>query len=288
MTAPEVVSASARVDRATRAEGVVQIVIMLAIGGAAGAASFTHVHNVAAAHGQGGWLAWADAIVLELMSIASGLELRRRRRVGKPVWFPAAVLVVAVVLSLAAQVVEAERSVIGWIAAALPAAGFLAMVKIALGRTTATGQAAPDSGDARGRPSGPAGDGPGRAADDRSQPPTATAAADGTALAQADAGQEEAYVRALVPAALAASAELAGQGRPLSREALADTLRRHGHAMSNARASTLVKLVKQHTRVAEGAPTPPSIADDQDGDEPGDVEAGEPARPGGLGSRAPP
>ena len=290
LTAPEVVSASARVDRATRVEDVVQIVIMLAIGGAAGAASFTHVHNVAAAHGQGGWLAWADAIVLELMSIASGLELRRRRRVGKPVWFPAAVLVVAVVLSLAAQVVEAERSVIGWIAAALPAAGFLAMVKIALGRTAATGPAASDAGDAgwrAGRPSGTAGDGPGRAADDRSQPSTATAAEDGAALAQADAGQEEAYVRALVPAALAASAELAGQGRPLSREALADTLRHHGHAMSNARASTLVKLVKQHTRVGEGAPTPPSIADD-DGDEPGDVEPGEPARPGGLGSHAPP
>jgi hypothetical protein len=39
------------------------------------------------------------------------------------------------VLSLAAQVVEAEPSVIGWIAAALPAAGFLAMVKIALGHS---------------------------------------------------------------------------------------------------------------------------------------------------------
>lgn len=35
-------------------EGVVQIVIMLAIGGAAGAASFTHVHDVAAEHGQTG------------------------------------------------------------------------------------------------------------------------------------------------------------------------------------------------------------------------------------------
>jgi len=31
---------------------------MLAIGGAAGAASFTHVRNLAAAHGQPGWLAW--------------------------------------------------------------------------------------------------------------------------------------------------------------------------------------------------------------------------------------
>ena len=73
---------------------------MLAIGGAAGAASFTHVHNVAAAHGQPGWLAWADAIVLELMSIASGLELRRRKRAHTFTAFPATVLACAVTLSL--------------------------------------------------------------------------------------------------------------------------------------------------------------------------------------------
>ncbi|WP_184539347.1 DUF2637 domain-containing protein [Micromonospora polyrhachis] len=109
---------------------------MLAIGGAAGAASFTHVHNVAAAHGQPGWLAWADAIVLELMSIAAGLELRRGKRAHAPTAFPASVLVCAVTLSLAAQVVEAESSPIGWIAAAVPALGFLVMVKIALGYTT--------------------------------------------------------------------------------------------------------------------------------------------------------
>ena len=40
----------------------------------------------------------------------------------------------AVTLSLSAQVVEAEPSIIGWLAAALPALGFLAMVKMALGR----------------------------------------------------------------------------------------------------------------------------------------------------------
>ena len=109
---------------------------MLAIGGAAGAASFTHVHNVAAAHGQPGWLAWADAIVLELMSIASGLELRRRKRAHTSTVFPATVLGCAVTLSLAAQVVEAEPSPIGWTAAAVPALGFLVMVKVALGYTT--------------------------------------------------------------------------------------------------------------------------------------------------------
>ena len=92
----------------------------------AGAASFTHVHNVAAAHGQAGWLAWADAVVLELMSIATGLEIRRRHRAGQPAGFVLGVLVAAVLPLRPAQVVEAERSVVGWLAAALPALGFLA------------------------------------------------------------------------------------------------------------------------------------------------------------------
>jgi Protein of unknown function (DUF2637) len=123
-----------------RLEGVVQVGIMLVIGAAAGAASFTHVHDVAAAHGQQGWLAWADAVTLELMSIASGLEIRRRHRAERPVLFASAVLVCAVALSLSAQVVEAEPSVIGWLAAALPALGFLATVQLALTRTAAVAE----------------------------------------------------------------------------------------------------------------------------------------------------
>ena len=118
-------------------EGAVQVVILLTIGGVAAAASFTHVHDVAAAHGQPGWLAWADAVVLELMSIATGLEIRRRHQAGQSAGFVIGVLVGAVVLSLSAQVVEAEGSVVGWLAAALPALGFLALVKIILTRTPA-------------------------------------------------------------------------------------------------------------------------------------------------------
>jgi hypothetical protein len=119
----------------SRTEATVQVLILLAIGGCAAAASFTHVHNVAAAHGQPGWLAWADAVVLELMSIATGLEIRRRHRAHHPAGFVVAVLIAAVTLSLSAQVVEAEASVIGWLAAALPALGFLACVKLILTRT---------------------------------------------------------------------------------------------------------------------------------------------------------
>ena len=122
----------------SRAEATVQVLILLAIGGCAAAASFTHVHNVAAAHGQPGWLAWADAVVLELMSIATGLEIRRRHRAAQPAGFVVGVLIAAVTLSLSAQVVEAEASVIGWLAAALPALGFLACVKLVLTRTPTT------------------------------------------------------------------------------------------------------------------------------------------------------
>jgi hypothetical protein len=123
---------------AERFEGIVQIVIMLAIGTMAGAASFTHVHDVTLAHGQPDWIGWANATVVELMSIALGLELRRRARTNRPTTFVASALVFFVLVSLAAQVVEAERSVVGWLAAALPAIGFLVLAKVVLSRTAAT------------------------------------------------------------------------------------------------------------------------------------------------------
>ncbi|BCB88886.1 hypothetical protein Psuf_061990 [Phytohabitans suffuscus] len=58
------------------------------------------------------------------MSIAPGLEVRRRKRQHKRVLFPATVLACAVALSISAQVVEAERSVVGWIAAAYRQSAF--------------------------------------------------------------------------------------------------------------------------------------------------------------------
>jgi hypothetical protein len=124
-------------SRSEKAEGFTQIMIMFAIGIMAAAASFTHVHDVAVAHGQPDWIGWADAVVVELMSIALGLELRRRARTGRPVTFIMITLVFFIAVSLSAQVVEAERSIIGWLAAALPALGFLVLAKVVLSRTVA-------------------------------------------------------------------------------------------------------------------------------------------------------
>ncbi|MGW5670796.1 hypothetical protein [Micromonospora sp. NPDC003776] len=54
----------------------------------------------------------------------------------------------AVSLFLAAQVVEVDASVIAWLAAALPALGFLTMVKIAVGRAEVRPQPAATPGGA--------------------------------------------------------------------------------------------------------------------------------------------
>ncbi|WP_432844014.1 DUF2637 domain-containing protein [Dactylosporangium sp. CA-092794] len=250
---------------------------MFAIGGAAGAASFTHVHNLATAHGQGGWLAWADAVVLELMSGASGLEIRRRKRQHKSVHFPAVVLVCAVTLSIAAQVVEAERSVIGWLAAALPALGFLVMVKIALGRMTpvlpATRQPAlpaPVTAPQSVLPINPAVPGNATGASDRHRVERRSdgKAAGSIATRGDDASQAKRPRRGrasdpgtapdvahLLPAATAAQQALRRQGRPLTHKALTDQLRADGHRVSNARAVTLRKILNDRPGAS---PTPQS------------------------------
>ncbi|MFI9644003.1 DUF2637 domain-containing protein [Micromonospora sp. NPDC051925] len=250
---------------------------MLAIGGAAGAASFTHVHNVAAAHGQPGWLAWADAIVLELMSIASGLELRRRKRAQVSAMFPAAVLACAVTLSLAAQVVEAEPSPIGWAAAAVPALGFLVMVKIALGYTNTPPEPTPagtnpstarpadqpiatasqlpaDRADAQ--PALPTGDWrlPARTVHDTSNDHPHTGpdhSRTGGPVRQRRPSRRGPSTHptdndtdVLLLVARRAQEDLAAEGQPLTRAALATALRATGHTVSNTRASQLLKILK--------------------------------------------
>ncbi|WP_422753038.1 DUF2637 domain-containing protein [Micromonospora sp. WMMD708] len=285
---------------------------MLAIGGAAGAASFTHVHNVAAAHGQPGWLAWADAIVLELMSIASGLELRRRKRAQVSAVFPAAVLACAVTLSLAAQVVEAEPSPIGWTAAAVPALGFLVMVKIALGYTntppepppagthpstarpadqpTATASQLPaDRTDAQ--PTLPTGDRrlPARTVHDTSNDhphtgpdhPRTGGPVRRHRPSRRGPSTHPTDTEVLLLVARRAQEDLTAEGRPLTRAALATALRATGHTVSNTRASQLLKILK--------ADQPPPT--DQQTPEPADRStpstAPEPATPTATRTSAP-
>ncbi|MET8303746.1 DUF2637 domain-containing protein [Micromonospora sp. NPDC005211] len=132
-----------------RTESAVRLVILLAIAAMAGAAAFTHVHDLSVAHGQPDWIGWANAVAVELMTIYLGLELRARRRAGRPVGLVGSLLVAFALLSLAAQVAEAESSVWGWVVAAVPSLAFLALVKVVLSNAPVTPPAVePDQSDA--------------------------------------------------------------------------------------------------------------------------------------------
>jgi hypothetical protein len=122
-------------DRAGRVEGIVQAVIMAGIGVMAGAASFTHMHDWTmhnAPTGTGDWFGWANAVASELTPTVAVLDIRRRRRAGKPITYPVVVLVCSVALSLSAQFACARASMSGWLLAAVPAVAFLALTKMVL------------------------------------------------------------------------------------------------------------------------------------------------------------
>ncbi|WP_435055183.1 DUF2637 domain-containing protein [Micromonospora aurantiaca (nom. illeg.)] len=116
-----------------RVEGLVLVLIVLIVGGLAGAASFTHVHDWTMANspaGTGDWFGWANAAISELLPLAALLTIRRRRRTGGPVGYPLFLLVCAVALSLAAQLAVAKPSPSGWLLSAVPALAFLGLSKL--------------------------------------------------------------------------------------------------------------------------------------------------------------
>ncbi len=113
-----------------------RVLITVVLGGIGMAAGFKHTHDWAAHHGQIGWLAWADAVVIEGMAVVAGFEVKRDHRAGnrRPITFPLVVLVAAFVVQMAAQVSLAEPTPSGWLVAAVPALGFLVVVKLLMRR----------------------------------------------------------------------------------------------------------------------------------------------------------
>lgn len=121
--------------RSERVEGVVLVAILVVVGGLAGAASFTHVHDWTMANspvGTGDWFGWANAAISELIPLAALLTIRRRRRAGGPIGYPMFLLVAAVALSLSAQLAVAKPGISGWLLSAVPALAFLGLSKLVL------------------------------------------------------------------------------------------------------------------------------------------------------------
>lgn len=119
---------------------IARTIVTVALGGIGAAAGFTHTHDWANTHWQHGWLAWADAVVIEGLAIVAGFEVHRDHqagRKGRAALVPQAVLVAAFLIQMTAQVSQAEPTPAGWLLAAMPALGFLTVVKLIMRRLPA-------------------------------------------------------------------------------------------------------------------------------------------------------
>ncbi|TYB49513.1 DUF2637 domain-containing protein [Actinomadura chibensis] len=131
---------------------------VVVLAGIAAAGSFTHIRDTATEHGQTGWMAWAIAVCIDLTCVMAAGERQRDKRTGRdtgPLSWPTLVLVGGVLLSLAANLAQADPTVWGWITAGTPAGAFLVAVSMLERRKASTTTAArptpiPDS---FGRPS---------------------------------------------------------------------------------------------------------------------------------------
>ncbi|WP_086748237.1 DUF2637 domain-containing protein [Streptomyces scabiei] len=73
----------------------------------AGALSFSHLHDLAEAAGQGGWKAWAYPISVDLLLVAAWRRMREQQRAGQPSGGPRLWFLVALAASLGANVATA-------------------------------------------------------------------------------------------------------------------------------------------------------------------------------------
>jgi Protein of unknown function (DUF2637) len=123
-------------NRTRRLVDTVRVMVAVVLGTIGAAAGFTHTHDWAVHHGQLGWIAWADAVVIEGIVIVAGFEIQRDHRAGaaRKLTFPVAVLVAGFGVQMAAQVALAEPTPAGWLVAAMPALGFLVVVKLLMRR----------------------------------------------------------------------------------------------------------------------------------------------------------
>ncbi|MFD5265730.1 DUF2637 domain-containing protein [Streptomyces sp. NPDC058335] len=73
----------------------------------AGALSFSHLHDLAEAAGQGGWKAWAYPISVDLLLVAAWRRMREAQRAGLPAGGPRLWFLVALAASLGANIATA-------------------------------------------------------------------------------------------------------------------------------------------------------------------------------------
>jgi len=194
----------------------------------AGAGSFTHIRDTAAEHGQGGPMSWAVAVCVDLTCVMAARERQRDKQQGvvtRRLSWPTVVLAGGVLLSLAANLAQAQPDAWGRIVAAVPPAAFLVAVSMIERRAARRPRPVAVQDGAEGGPSAPGRPSPLAAAGDEAQ----------------DGGDE-----ALLAAARRAAAEHQGRhGQPITRDQLRARL-----GVSNQAASELLRQL----RAGQGQP----------------------------------
>ena len=181
------------------------------LGAAAFAVSFTHVRDTAARAGQGGLVAVAIAVSVELMALAAITEIRRRTRRGEQARWPRCVLVLGVAMSLASNLATAQHTTWGYVMAGWPAIAFLAVAGMLETRPTTGGTAGQHTtGGARTEQR------PIRTGDENRPPARAGKPVDAARTEAAGGGAGHPYVRAVnnPPAATANGRRQAVRGQP--------------------------------------------------------------------------
>lgn len=126
------VSASAgRMDTCIR---VTAGVTVADLAGIAGAISYSHGRELAAAHGETGWQGHAFPLSVDGIEIVASLVLLAHRRTGEHSgWLPWAAFAAGTTASLAANVAAAGADLIGRVVAGCPAFALLVAVKLLSG-----------------------------------------------------------------------------------------------------------------------------------------------------------
>jgi len=125
MTAPS--RADRWIDRAAAAT-------VAGLAGIAGAISYSHMRQLAAAHGDAGWHAHAFPLSVDGVKIVASLVLLAGRRAGRRSgWLPWTALAVGTAASLGANVATADAGTVSRIIAGWPALALLISVKLLSG-----------------------------------------------------------------------------------------------------------------------------------------------------------
>jgi len=209
------------VSAARRLLAVADALPVTVLAAIAGAGSFTHIRDTAAQHGQTGPMSWAVAVCIDLTCVMAARERQRDKQHGittRRLTWPTVVLVGGVLLSLAANLAQAQPTAWGRVVAAVPPGAFL--VAVSMIERRAARRARPATGQDGG-------------------------AADVSAPGRPSPVQDEEDEALLAAARRAAAEHQDEHGQPITRDALRARL-----GVSNQAASELLRQL----RAGEGRP----------------------------------